>query len=184
MRLRLILLPLALAACKAQAAPEPSSPGASGGQAAASQVVDDAGMFAPPQKADLDRQLQAYWAQTRTAIVVASIPSLQGQPINDIAYRLYNGWGIGDRTTMRGLLVLVAPNDRQVRIEVGCGLELVITDTVARDIIEQDMVPRFKAGDMAGGTVSGVDALITAVDHGKDSGPVSDACRALMKKAA
>ena len=83
------------------------------------------------------------------------------------------------------MLVLVAPNDRKVRIEVGCGLESVITNDEAAEVIAKDMIPEFKQGDMAGGTLAGVDALVERLGETRKPGPpVSPICKAHMKEAA
>lgn len=163
------------------------------GQAAAPQahdvpdhpVVDKADILPAAEETALDKRLTKYWKDTGNALVVASVPSLEGKTIEDYASNLFNSWGIGDRNTDRGLLLLVAPNERRVRIEVGCGLESVITNDEAAEVIREDIVPRYKHGDLASGTLAGVDRLIDELATPPTEGlPVSPICKANLEKAA
>lgn len=147
-------------------------------------VSDRAEILPAAAEAALDAKLRDYARRTGNAIVVASVPTLEGRPIENVALDTYTAWGIGDRTTQRGLLVLVAPNDRQMRIEVGCGLEKPISYDVAKQVIEQQMVPPFRSGDFSGGIGSGVDALIARLEGATEFGPTSEACLKIMKEAA
>ena len=147
-------------------------------------VVDTADILPPEAEAALDKKLRDYFDKNRTALIVASVDSLGGQPIEKVSLRMAEEWDIGDARTHRGLLVLVAPNEREVRIEVSCGLESVITDVAAGRVIREDMIPLFKQGDIAQATVAGVDALIGRMDAGPNPAPVSESCKALMKEAA
>nr|WP_301332535.1 TPM domain-containing protein [Parerythrobacter lacustris] len=147
-------------------------------------VSDRADILPEAVEATLDAKLRGYAHRSGNAIVVASVPSLEGRPIENVALDTFNTWGIGGRKTNRGLLVLVAPNDRQMRIEVGCGLEKPISYDVAKQIIEQQMVPPFRSGDFPGGIDSGVDALIARLDSAKEFGATSEACLKIMKEAA
>lgn len=152
--------------------------------ATAGLVIDTADILPVDDEALLDRHLRDYWRQYETAIVVASVQSLDGQSIEEFALDMFNSWGIGDARTNRGLLILVAPTERQVRIEAGCGLEAVITADVAKNIIEAEMIPNFRAGDYVGAVEAGVDALAEKLADNPEYGPDSPACLALMKKAA
>lgn len=147
-------------------------------------VVDTADILPPETEASLDKKLRDYFDKNHTALIVASVDSLGGQPIEKVSLRMAEDWGIGDARTLRGLLVLVAPNEHQVRIEVSCGLESVITDVAAGRVIREDMIPLFKQGDIAQATVSGVDALIGRLDAGPNPAPAPDSCKAMMKEAA
>jgi uncharacterized protein len=150
-------------------------------------VLDLADILPAEDEAALDARLRRLWDETGDALVVISVDSLSGRSIEDFATDLFNTWGIGNDETDRGLLILVAPNQRQVRIEVGCGLESTITDELASDIIQQQMIPRFSEGELSAGTRLGADALIRRLALPKpanDSGPHSEACKAKARDAA
>lgn len=149
-------------------------------------VLDLANIIPADDEAALDQRLSNYWRTTGNALVVVSVNTLKGQSIEEYATGLYNEWGIGDPKTNRGLLLLVAPNERHVRIEVGCGLEGIITDAVAKDIIETDIIPKYKQNDLDAGTLAGVEALIEDVKSraANDSGPHTPICKAQSKEAA
>src|SRR5690606_24114668 len=123
-------------------------------------VVDAANIIDPAAEAALTAKLDAFEQANQRQFVVATIPSLDGYDIADYGYQLGRHWGLGDTENDDGIILLVAPNERRVRIEVGYGLEAVIPDGLAFDIIERDILPRFKAGDMTGGIVAGADAII------------------------
>lgn len=123
-------------------------------------VLDQANLLNPAQQAQLDAKLRAFDARTGDAVIVATVNSLHGDSIDDYAVRLYSKWGIGGAGIDKGVLILVAPNERRVKIEVGYGLEPYLTDILSGRIIRNDMTPRFKAGDMAGGINAGVDAIL------------------------
>lgn len=126
-------------------------------------VVDDANVLTPDQKAALTTKLEAVQKDTKRQLVVATIGDLQGYPQEDYGYKLGRDWGVGLRDVNNGVVLFIAPNapagQRGARIEVGRGLEPIITDALSSVIINQDMLPRLKAGDIAGGLNAGVDAL-------------------------
>ena len=124
------------------------------------RVVDAANVIPADEEARLDQKLAALEAQSGRQLVVATIPDLQGYEISDYGYQLGRAWGIGSKEANDGALLIVAPNERKVRIEVGYGLEGVLTDGMSFLIINQAIVPRFKQGDMAGGIEAGTDAII------------------------
>ena len=124
-------------------------------------VFDQANIIPPLDEVRLDQELRDYHRTSSRAIVVATVTSLEDRPIEAYATDLFNRWGIGDRKSNAGLLLLIAPNERKVRIEVGKGLEVTIPDTVAAQILNDAVLPRFRSGDIAGGISEGVDALIT-----------------------
>lgn len=124
------------------------------------RVTDAANVIPADVEARLEQKLEALETQSQRQFVVATIPSLEGYDIADYGYRLGREWGIGDKDRNDGALLIVAPNERKVRIEVGYGLEGVLTDGLSSIIINQDIVPRFKAGDMPGGIEAGADAVI------------------------
>ncbi len=123
-------------------------------------VVDEANIIDPAVEAELSAKLDAFEERNQRQFVVATIASLDGYDIADYGYQLGRYWQLGDNENDDGILLLVAPNDRKVRIEVGYGLEAILPDGLAYDIIENDITPRFKAGDMNGGIVAGADAII------------------------
>lgn len=151
--LRYVLLLVALLAGATSALADPSFPKLTG------RVVDDAHLLSPEQAAQLT-QLSAEVEQASSRqLVVATIPDLQGYDIADYGYQLGRAWQIGQKDANNGILLIVAPNERKVRIEVGYGLEPIMTDALSSQIINQAIVPRFKAGDMAGGIMAGAQAI-------------------------
>ena len=124
------------------------------------RVTDAADIIPADAEARLTQKLEALEQQSQRQVVVATIPDLQGYDIADFGYRLGREWGIGDAERNDGALLIVAPNERKVRIEVGYGLEPVLTDGLSFLIINQQIVPRFKEGDMAGGIEAGTDAIV------------------------
>nr|WP_047168992.1 TPM domain-containing protein [Sphingomonas sp. Y57] len=124
------------------------------------RVVDAAKLLSAEQQAALTAKLEQLEKQSGRQMVVATVPSLEDYPIEDYGYRLGRAWGIGDKKANDGLLLLVAPNERKVRIEVGYGLEPIVTDALSAVIIQRQILPRFRDGDMAGGIAAGADALV------------------------
>jgi uncharacterized protein len=145
---------LCLVACVAYALTFPELTG---------RVVDDAGILDPATKAALERKLAEFETNTTGQLVVVTLKSLQGTSIEDYGYQLGRHWGIGQKEKNTGALLIVAPNERKVRIEVGYGFEGTLTDAVSRLIIENSILPRFRANDFAGGINRGVDDIIQAV---------------------
>ena len=124
------------------------------------RVVDQAGLLRPEQALDLTSKLEMLQAQTGRQLVVATVKSLEGRTIEDYGYRLGRAWGIGQKGKDDGVILLVAPNEKKVRIETGYGARVVLTDAVSSVIIRESILPRFKAGDMAGGIIAGADQII------------------------
>jgi uncharacterized protein len=127
------------------------------------RVVDRAGLLSPEQVEALTDKLAAYEAATSNQVVVVTVDDLQGYTIEDYGYQLGRHWGIGQEGKDNGVLLIVAPEERKVRIEVGYGLEGTLTDALSKIIIEREIIPRFKRGDMAGGIVAGTDAILQAL---------------------
>lgn len=123
------------------------------------RVVDNAELIPAPAEAALSARLEALEQATTDQVVVVTLPDLQGREIEDYGYRLGRAWGIGRADKDNGLLLIVAPNDRKVRIEVGRGLEPVMTDALSALIIQNDILPAFRDGDYAGGIERGVEAI-------------------------
>ncbi|RZT56600.1 uncharacterized protein EV283_0654 [Sphingomonas sp. BK036] len=122
-------------------------------------VVDAANVIPPDQEAALTKRLDDLKKSSGNQLVVATVPDLEGYPIEDYGNRLIRGWGVGLKDANNGAILLVAPNDRKVRIEVGYGLEPVLTDAFSSVVINQQILPRFKAGDIPGGIVAGTNAV-------------------------
>ncbi|MDF2494153.1 MAG: methanol dehydrogenase [Sphingomonas sp.] len=124
-------------------------------------VVDAANVLPPEVEADLTSKLDALQRDTKRQLVVVTVPSLENYPIEEYGYKLGREWGVGLKDVDNGAILLVAPNERKVRIEVGYGLEPFVTDALSSVVINQAILPRFKAGDLPGGVVAGTDALVT-----------------------
>lgn len=123
-------------------------------------VLDDANLIPATDEARLESELRDYFKASGRSIVVATTPSLKGQSIESYATGMFNRLGIGDRRTNQGLLLLVAPNERSLRIEVGRGLATTVSNAKAADIIDQAIVLHFRKNDFVGGIDEGVHALI------------------------
>ena len=126
------------------------------------RVVDEAHILTPAQIADLTSKSEALEAKTGRQFVVATIPDLQGYPIEDYGYRLGRTWQIGQKDEDNGVILLVAPNDRKVRIEVGYGATAYVTDAMSSVIIRNSILPRFRFDppDYGGGIEAGADEII------------------------
>jgi uncharacterized protein len=124
------------------------------------RVVDGANILSPQVEADLTTKLENLEKTTGRQLVVATVPSLQGYEIEDYGYQLGRTWGIGQKGTNTGALLIVAPTERKVRLEVGYGLEPILTDALSSVIIQTAVLPKFKAGDLEGGVTAGTDAVI------------------------
>ena len=132
------------------------------------RVVDEAGILDAGTRAALDQKLADFEAKTTGQLVVVTLKSLQDTSIEDYGYQLGRHWGIGQKDKNSGALLIVAPNERKVRIEVGYGLEGNLTDAVSKLIIENSILPRFRASDFAGGINRGVDDIIQVLTTGAD----------------
>lgn len=149
---------LALAVSFASAAQALDFPALSG------RVVDNAELLSSQQESRLSAQLESHESATSNQVVVVTLPSLQGTSIDDFGYQLGRHWGIGQAGRDNGVLLIVAPNERKVRIEVGYGLEGDLPDAIARAIIDNDILPAFRRNDYPGGIEAGVAAIILAID--------------------
>ena len=124
------------------------------------RVVDNAHLLDAAMTSNIENRLAALEQKTGTQLVVVTIPSLQGYEIEDYGYQLGRAWGIGQKGKNNGALLIVAPNEHKVRIEVGYGLEGTLTDAVSRLIIENTILPRFRVNDFRDGISRGVDDII------------------------
>jgi uncharacterized protein len=149
----------------------------------AGPVLDQANIIPDNQEAALAQRLSAYNAQTGRSVIVATVASLDGDDIASYANILFRAWGIGGAKTDQGLLFLIAPNDRRVRIEVGYGLEEFMPDVLAGRIIASAVTPRFKAGDYPGGINAGVEQIITQLSRNPaDAKAVAEAAAAARRE--
>ena len=158
MRLRLAIPFLALVLLAAGASlAAPVIPQARG------YVNDYAGLLSPAVKGQLENFLAGFQRSDSTQIAVLTVPSLEGEDLEGYSVRVAQSWGIGQKGKDNGALLLVAKEERAVRIEVGYGLEDRLTDLLAGRIVDQEIVPRFKTGDFDGGISAGVQAMAAAV---------------------
>lgn len=121
------------------------------------RVVDEAGILDETTRASLTEALADLEKKTTDQLVVVTLKSLQGTSIEDYGYQLGRRWQIGQKDKNNGALLIVAPTERKVRIEVGYGLEGTLTDAIGKFIIETSILPRLKAGDVPGGIKRGVE---------------------------
>jgi uncharacterized protein len=124
------------------------------------RVVDEAAILDPAVEQRLSQQLEAFERATGNQVVVATLRSLQGTTVEDFANRLHRHWRIGRAGRDDGALLVVAPSERKVRIEVGYGLEGVLTDAAASTIVQSLVLPRFRVGDLPDGVEAGVRGIL------------------------
>lgn len=120
------------------------------------RIVDEAGLLTFSDRNAIIEDLKLLEQRSSDQIVVFTAKSLQGYPIEDFGYQLGRAWGIGQKGVNNGIVLIVAPNERKVRIEVGRGLEPVMTDLLSKLIIENTILPAFRRNDFAGGIKAGV----------------------------
>ncbi len=143
------------------AAAEPTYPELTG------RVVDQAGLLTPADRAALDADLAAFETKSTDQIVVVTVRSLEGYPIDEYGTGLGRKWGIGQKGKDNGVLILVAPTERKVRIDVGRRLEPLLPDGRAGTIIRQTILPMFRRGDFPGGIKAGVAEVKAVLDGDK-----------------
>lgn len=127
------------------------------------RVVDQANIIQPDTRAAIEQRSADLEEKSGIQLVVATVNSLEGQEIEPYANELFRKWALGEKKKNNGVLMLVAPNERRVRIEVGYGLEGTLTDALSKVIISNAMTPRFKAGNFSEGISRGVDDIITVL---------------------
>lgn len=120
------------------------------------RIVDEAGLLSPSDRSSILADLKLLEEKSSDQLIVFTTRSLQGYAIEDFGYQLGRAWGIGQKDVNNGIILIVAPNERKVRIEVGRGLEPVMTDLLAKLIIENAILPAFRRNDFAGGIKAGV----------------------------
>jgi uncharacterized protein len=129
-------------------------------------VMDDAHVLSADQQARLTDFLTNQENQTSNQIVILTVNSLDGEPVEDYAYRVAQAWKLGKKGNDNGVLVVAAIKDHKIWIEVGRGLQGVLTDAVSSEIYRNEITPRFRAGDYTGGLMAGVTAIDKAI-HGE-----------------
>lgn len=133
------------------------------------RVVDEANLLTPDKEAEISGLLSAHEDTTGNQVVVVTVQGLQGRSIEEFAVELGRHWGIGREDRDDGVLFLIAPNERQVRIEVGYGLEGLLTDARASVIIQNDIIPAFRSGDRVKGIMQGVEGILAALEQEPDT---------------
>ena len=164
----LLLLSLSFTGCRREASVcKPASPSAPGEpfvpQQAPGFLTDHADSFSAAQEEKLERRAREFEARTGELVYLLTVPDLHDEPIDDFSLRVGNAWCFGGRADSEGLLISLAPNERFVRIEVSHGLESSIPDEVAKRIIENRMIPRFRQEGFENGLHAGIEALETAL---------------------
>jgi uncharacterized protein len=160
----LALLALLLAGCGGgSAGGSPSYPRLSG------RVVDTADLLNPAQEAELTRKLEALQRASTRQLVVVTLPDLQGRTIEDYGVGLGRFWRIGQSAANNGTLLIVAVAEKKIRIEIGYGLEGIMTDALSGRIIRERITPRFHADDYAGGIIAGADAIIAQLQAPREA---------------
>src|ERR1700723_1933943 len=125
------------------------------------RVVDQAGVMSADSRSAIKAKLKGLEDKSGIQLVVATVKSLQGSDIETYANELFRAWKLGQAQKNNGVLLLVAPNEHKVRIEVGYGLEGTLTDALSSVVISSAIIPRFKTGDFFGGIERGVDGIIS-----------------------
>lgn len=128
------------------------------------RVVDEAGILSPQVETEISAQLAAHEQSTTNQIVVVTLQSLQGYDVADYANQLFRHWGLGQKGRNNGVLLIVVPNERKLRIEVGYGLEGTLTDAESHTIIERVIKPAFRQGNYEQGIRAGVGAILAAIE--------------------
>jgi len=128
------------------------------------RVVDFAHVLPSSDVDWLTAALKAHEEKTGNQVVVLIVPSLEGKPLEEYAHRVATSWKLGRQGTDNGVVLLIAVKERRLRIEVGYGLEGTLTDLRSARIIRDEIVPRFKAGDMPGGVRAGIEAILKTIE--------------------
>ena len=128
------------------------------------RVNDNASILSEATRNSLSEKLKDHEARTTNQVVILTVPSLEGESIEDYAYKVFNEWKLGQKDRDNGILIVVVPDERRMRIEVGYGLEGTLPDILAGRIIQNIMAPRFREGDFDTGITEGVNAVITVLE--------------------
>jgi uncharacterized protein len=133
------------------------------------RVVDTADLLNPAQEAELTRKLEALQRASSRQLVVATVPNLQDRSIEDYGVGLGRAWRIGQAGANNGAILIVARAEKKIRVEVGYGLEGILTDALTSRIIRERITPRFQANDYAGGINDGADAIIAQLQAPREA---------------
>ena len=128
------------------------------------RIVDLAHVLPQSTVEALTARLTAHEGQSSNQVAVLTIPSLESESLEEFTHRVATTWKLGRKGTDNGVLLLVAIKERKVRIEVGYGLEGILTDVRSAQIIRNEIIPRFRAGDMSGGILEGTYAILKTID--------------------
>ena len=128
------------------------------------RIVDPSHVLPAATIESLSASLAAHEAKTSNQVAVLVLPSLEGEPLEPFSHHVATTWKLGQKGTDNGALLLVALKERKVRIEVGYGLEGALTDARSAQIIRNEIVPRFRAGDLPGGVTAGVEAMLKTIE--------------------
>ena len=128
------------------------------------RIVDLAHLLSSDVAASLSAELAEHERKTGNQIAVLTLPSLEGEPLEEFSHRVSTTWKLGRKGTDNGVLLLVVPGERRIRIEVGYGLEGTLTDAKSAQIIRREIVPRFKSGDFPGGIAAGLKAIMGTIE--------------------
>jgi uncharacterized protein len=135
------------------------------------RIVDAARVLPPDLTESLTQELAGHERRTGNQVAVLTLPGLQGELLEEFSHRVATTWKLGQKGTDNGVLLLVSPQDRQVRIEVGYGLEGVLTDAATSRIIRNEMVPHFRKGEYAQGIAAGVKAIMATIEGTYSAAP-------------
>jgi uncharacterized protein len=128
------------------------------------RIVDLAHLLPPDVAVSLSAELTEHERKTGNQIAVLTLPSLEGEPLEEFSHRVSTTWKLGRKGTDNGVLLLVVPGERRIRIEVGYGLEGTLTDAKSSQIIRREIIPRFKSGDFPGGIAAGLKAIMGTIE--------------------
>jgi uncharacterized protein len=128
------------------------------------RIVDGAQVLSSSDHSRLLSLLAAHEAKTTNQVAVLTLPSLDGEPLEEFSHRVASSWGLGQKGTDNGVLLLVAIQERKIRIEVGYGLEGTLTDARSSQIIRHEMVPRFRQGNYSEGILAGTQAIVHTIE--------------------
>ncbi|MGH7233688.1 MAG: TPM domain-containing protein, partial [Nitrospiraceae bacterium] len=129
------------------------------------RIVDRAELLSPDAEASLSADLAAYEQRTGNQIAVLTLSSLDGESLEEYSHRVATAWKLGQKGQDNGVLLLVVPRERRLRIEVGYGLEGALTDAASSRIIRNVIVPYFRTGDFTGGITAGLKAVIDVLER-------------------
>ena len=145
------------------------------------RIHDQAGLLNSDQRSTLESKLAAFESSNGNQIVVATFPSLDGESLEDFSIRVAQSWKLGQKNNDNGILLFIAQKDRALRIEVGYGLEAVLTDALSSQIIRKEIVPHFKDGNFDAGVSAGVEAIMQATQGAYKADSNEDAAAGLKE---